>query len=144
LNTTDFEAARAVRGAKLKELGWVPVCMAPGEANPGHSHTIVEEMVVVQSGTGQIQIEDETYDLCAGSVAIVPAGKFHAMCNTGKENLEAVTIFNQNYDRDQVVLKSREEHFGCAEEVSVEDLADELKALKKENKKLRKLIKKLR
>ena len=61
LNTTDFEAARAVRAAKLKELGWVPVCMAPGDENPGHSHTLVEEILVVQKGFGKIQIEDKSY-----------------------------------------------------------------------------------
>ena len=60
LNTTDFEAARAVRAAKLNELGWVPVCMAPGDENPGHSHTLVEEILVVQKGFGKIQIEDKS------------------------------------------------------------------------------------
>ncbi|MDA1074808.1 MAG: cupin domain-containing protein [Proteobacteria bacterium] len=139
LNATDFAAARAIKGAKLNELGWTPVCMAPGEMNPGHSHTIVEEMLVVQKGMGKIQIENDTYDLCAGSVAVVPAGKFHALCNTGTENLEGVIVFNSNYDRDKVVLKTREEHFGCADEEL--DLAAQIKALRKENKKLRKLAK---
>ena len=113
LNATDFAAAQAVRAAKLHELGFAPICMAPAEENEGHSHTLVEEIVIVQSGEGKIQIENETYDLCAGSVAIVPAGQFHALCNTGKSNFEAVTIFNSNVQRDEVVLKSREEHFGA-------------------------------
>lgn len=114
LNASDFAAAQAIRAAKLNELGFAPICMAPAEENEGHSHTLVEEIVIVQSGEGKIQIENETYDLCAGSVAIVPAGQFHALCNTGKGNFEAVTIFNSNVSRDQVVLKSREEHFGGA------------------------------
>jgi quercetin dioxygenase-like cupin family protein len=67
-------AARAVSSTKLKELGFNPVCMEPGAENPGHSHTLVEEILIVQRGTGKIQIENEIFDLCAGSVAIVPAG----------------------------------------------------------------------
>ncbi|XOV83370.1 MAG: cupin domain-containing protein [bacterium] len=142
LNTSDFEAARAVRSAKLKELGFVQVCMAPGEANKGHSHTIVEEMLIVQKGHGQIQIENDVFDLCPGSVAIVPAGKFHAVCNTGSENLEAVTVFNSNFDRKKVVLKSREEHFPAKKAATKDSLKDELAALRKENKKLKKTLKK--
>ena len=141
LNTNDFEAARAVRAAKLNELGWVPVCMAPGEENPGHSHTLVEEILVVQNGHGKIQIEDVSYDLCPGSVAIVPAGQFHAVCNTGSENLEGVTIFNSNVDRDQVVLKSREQHF-APKAAKKTALKAEIDTLKKENKKLKKRLKK--
>ncbi len=114
LNATDFASARAVREAKLGELGMAPICMAPGAMDEGHSHTVVEEIVIVQAGEGSIQIENETFPLCAGSVAVVPAGQFHALCNTGNVNFEAVTIFNSNFDRDKVVLKTREEHFGAA------------------------------
>ena len=128
LNPTDFAAARAVRSATLKELGVAPICLAPGQEDPGHSHTVVEEIVIVQKGEGRIQIEDDTYDLCAGSVAVVPAGQFHALCNAGTEDFEAVAVFNANVDRDAVVLKTREEHFGTApsDETDVEALKAEL------------------
>src|SRR5210317_989854 len=110
LTPKDFAAARAVRSIKLEELGFVPVCMAPGAENSGHSHTLVEEILIVRSGKGQIQIENAVHELHPGSVAIVPAGKFHAVCNTGSENLEGVTIFNKNVDPKAVVLKNRKQH----------------------------------
>ena len=120
--------------------------MAPGDANDGHSHTLVEEMLVVQKGTGQIQIEDEVFDLCPGSVAIVPAGKFHAVCNTGQENLEGITIYNANFDRNQVVLKNREEHFaaksGEGRNARQAELEAEVAALNRQMRKLRKSLKK--
>ena len=139
LTPQDFAAARAVKSIKLDALGFVPVCMAPGDENPGHSHTLVEEILIVQKGTGKIQIEDDTYDLAPGSVAIVPAGRFHAVCNTGSENLEGVTIFNRDIDVKKVVLKSRKQHFRKNAAA-----ADELKALKKANRKLKKQLKKLK
>lgn len=131
LNPADFAAARVVRSATLKELGVAPICMAPGQEDPGHSHTVVEEVVIVQKGEGRIQIENETYELCPGSVAVVPAGQFHAMCNPGTENFEAVAIYNANVDREAVVLKTREEHFGDAagEAVDVDAVKAELAEL---------------
>ena len=141
LTPADFAAARAVRSASLTELGVAPICMAPGQEDPGHSHTLVEEVVIVQSGEGRIQIEDDTYDLCAGSVAVVPAGQFHALCNTGKEEFEAVAIFNANVDRKAVVLKSREEHFGEAtEEMDVDAVKAELSELGKTVRRLQRQL----
>jgi|GEM_PF-1473339 len=139
LQESDFASARQVADAKLTELGFAPVCLAPGERNEGHSHTIVEEVLVVQSGEGQIQIEDETFDVCAGSVALVPAGQFHALCNTGKQNLEGVVLFNANFDKRKVKLKNREEHFGVP---SSETLNAQVAELKAANKKLAKRLKK--
>jgi quercetin dioxygenase-like cupin family protein len=142
LTPEDFAAARAVSSVKLQELGFVPICMAPGAENAGHSHTMVEEILIVRQGTGKIQIENETFDLCAGSVAIVPAGKFHAVCNTGSGNLEGVTIFNKNVDRKKVVLKTRKQHFKKAA-LSKGPARAELEVLKKANKKLKKKIRKI-
>lgn len=148
LTPADFASARAIQSAKLGELGFNPVCMAPGAENPGHSHTLVEEILIVRSGTGKIQIENEMHELCAGSVAIVPAGKFHALCNTGSVNLEGITIFNRNVDRKKVVLKNRKQHFKAVSRQSAASkekaLSDELAALTKANRKLKKAIKKLK
>lgn len=144
LTANDFAGARAVRSATLKELGVAPICMAPGEEDAGHSHTVVEEIVIVQKGEGRIQIENETYDLCPGSVAVVPAGQFHALCNPGKENFEAVAIFNANVERDAVVLKTREQHFGesHSDGTDVDSLKAELAELGKAVRRLqRKLAK---
>ena len=142
LNTEDFESARAIKNAKLNEMGFVPVCMAPGESAKGHSHTLVEEIVIVKKGHGQIEIDDKCVELCAGSVALIPAGKFHALSNTGSENLEASIVFNSNVDRDKVVLKSRKEHF-AGDKSSTGKMLAEIATLRKQNKKLKKRLKKV-
>jgi len=111
LDLADFAPSRVVRSTRLEEMGVVPIRMAPGEDDGGHSHTLVEEIVVVQSGEGRIQIDNETFDLRPGSVAVVSAGQFHCLYNTGEVDLEGVAVFNSNVDREAVVLKTREEHF---------------------------------
>ena len=104
LNTAELLSARNVKSAELKELGVAAICIPPGEEGLAHSHTLIEEVVIVHKGKGAIQIEDETFELRAGSIAVVPAGKFHALSNTGKKNFEATAIFNSNVDRSKALL----------------------------------------
>ena len=137
LNSKDFAAARKVQAAALTELGVVPICVAPGDEVFAHSHTLIEEVVIVHKGKGTIQIENETSELRAGSVAVIPAGQFHALCNTGKKNLEATVVYNSNVNREQVQRKDRAQHFGAAEP-SISDLCAEIESLKKAYKKLKK------
>ncbi len=98
----------------MAELGIAASRLAPGQKGVEHSHTLVEETTIVRSGSGRVQIEDRYYDLCPGSVAVIPAGEFHCITNTGAEPMEMVTVFNRNVDRGAVVLKNRQEHFGTA------------------------------
>lgn len=97
---------------ELSNLGVAPLCVAPGQTPFAHSHDLVEEVLIVKSGQGQIEIERECHEVCAGSVAVIGAGEFHALTNTGDENLEAMVVFNSNVDLESLVLRSREEHFG--------------------------------
>ena len=142
LNTAELLSARNVKSAELKELGVAAICIPPSEEGLAHSHTLIEEVVIVHKGKGAIQIEDETFELRAGSIAVVPAGKFHALSNTGKKNFEATAIFNSNVDRSKVQLKNRAEHFG-EKQPSIEDVCAELSALKKAHRKLSRKLAKL-
>ncbi len=139
-------------GTDLGELGIAPVCVAPGVTCVEHSHNLVEEVMIVKAGQGQIEIEDQCHEVCAGSVAVVKAGEFHAIRNTGDENLEMVIVFNSNVDLSAIQLKTREEHFGTAAGLTgadraalaelksaaasmnslLEEVRDELAALRKE------------
>ncbi len=143
LNTVELLNARNVKSNELGELGVAPFCIAPGEEGVAHSHTLIEEVIIVHSGKGAIQIEEQTYKLRPGSVAVVPAGQSHALCNTGKENLEATAIFTKNVDRSKVELKTREQHFG-APELTMGELCAQLQKLHKANKKLEKKLRKLK
>jgi quercetin dioxygenase-like cupin family protein len=140
LSNADFQGARKVKSIDLLELGIAPVCLEPGGEAFNHSHTQIEEVVIVHKGKGKLQIEKKTFDVCAGSVAVIPAGQFHALCNTGRKKLKATVVYNSNVNRERVQFKKRDEHFG-AQQPSVEDLCAQIKALKKTQKKLKKKLK---
>lgn len=97
----------------LGKLGIAPACIAPGECASSHSHTLVEEINIIRSGTGTLQIEDEIHDVCAGSVGVIPAGKFHELKNTGSENLEFIAVFNSDADPKDIVFLEKEAHFAA-------------------------------
>lgn len=99
----------------LGKLGIAPACIAPGDCASSHSHTLVEEINIIKSGTGTLQIEDEIHDVCAGSVGVIPAGKFHELKNTGSENLEFIAIFNSDADPKDIVFLEKEAHFAAKE-----------------------------
>ena len=111
---TDRVAEGIIMDTGLSEVGIAPACLEPGERASSHSHTLVDEINYITSGMGEIDIEGDTFPVCAGSVAVIPAGQFHELRNTGKENLEFVAVFNSNVDPKEVVLKDREAHFGSA------------------------------
>ena len=141
LTRKDLAVARKLKSAALTELGVVPVCVPPGGETFSHSHTLIEEVVIVHKGKGKIQIENDVCDLRAGSVAVVPAGQFHALCNTGKKDLEATVVYNANVNRDEVSFKDREQHFGGGEP-TLDEICAELESLKKAYKKLEKKLEK--
>ena len=137
LTGNDFEVARKMKAAALTELGVVAICVAPGDEAFGHSHSLIEEVVIVHKGKGKIQIEDETCKVRAGSIAVIPAGQFHALRNTGKKNLEATVVYNSNVNREQVTFKNRDQHFG-QHEPSIVELCAEIQSLRRAYKKLKK------
>jgi quercetin dioxygenase-like cupin family protein len=109
--TADRLREGIISDTSLVQLGVAPVCLAPGQLSEGHSHAGVEEINIFRSGSGQIQIENDVIEVCGGAVAVIPAGCFHEVRNTGTENLEYVAVFDADIYRPDVVLKSKEAHF---------------------------------
>lgn len=113
-----------VSEGNLNELGAVPLCVAPGVSCVEHSHVGVEEVLIVRSGRGRVEIENDWFDVCEGSVALVRSGEFHAIHNTGTENLEVFAVVNANVDFDTIVVKSRAQHFAAKQAERAPDRAE--------------------
>ena len=65
-----------------------------GQSTRGHSHPGQEEVYFFASGAGEMTVGDQTFEVAAGSVILIPDGLFHRVTNTGPYDL----VFNCVFD----------------------------------------------
>ena len=64
----------------------------PGEKVGAHQHDDIAEVFTVESGCGEIHIDDVAYVFSAGTTAVVEPGEVHEIINTGATDL-VITYF---------------------------------------------------
>jgi quercetin dioxygenase-like cupin family protein len=52
----------------------------------------MEEIYIVQSGRGRMQVDDETHEVGPGDAVHIPIGSYHELINTGKEELTILVV----------------------------------------------------
>jgi mannose-6-phosphate isomerase-like protein (cupin superfamily) len=65
--------------------GVARLTVPPGETNLMHNHPDEEQMYIILSGSGVIQVGDERAEAVAGDVIYLPANIPHGFFNTGKK-----------------------------------------------------------
>ena len=70
--------------------------LQPGCETNGHVHSDPqqEEVYVFTTGTGLMEVEDETISVKAGDIIPVPANKFHKVYNNDVVPLHFAAVFN--------------------------------------------------
>ena len=59
----------------------------PGEKAAAHQHDDMAEVFTVESGCGEIRVDDVSYVFNAGTTALVEPGEEHEIINTGTTDL---------------------------------------------------------
>lgn len=68
--------------------------VSPGTSIPVHLHEREDEVIFIQSGTGEATLGDARVTLAAGSTLFVPQGTWHGGRNTGRDTLQWVAIYS--------------------------------------------------
>jgi mannose-6-phosphate isomerase-like protein (cupin superfamily) len=68
---------------------------APGTGPKLHRHPYAE-IFLVQEGTATYVVGDETFDVAAGQIAVVPPGAPHKFVNSGTGPLRQIDIHANN------------------------------------------------
>lgn len=69
--------------------------LKPGKSTRGHSHPGQEEIYYFVSGTGEMELGDQKFNVQGSDVVIVPDGAFHRVHNTAKHStLYFVCVFD--------------------------------------------------
>lgn len=63
----------------------------PGEKLSGHRDPM-EEIYIIQTGRGLIQVEDRIQEVGPGEAIYIPIGHFHELINTGAEELTILVV----------------------------------------------------
>jgi mannose-6-phosphate isomerase-like protein (cupin superfamily) len=63
----------------------------PGETLIGHVDPM-EEIYIIQSGRGRIQVRDEVCEVEPGDAIHIPTGQFHELTNVGEEELRILVV----------------------------------------------------
>ncbi len=106
LNNNDFR--RVLYTGKHAQL--VLMSIAPGEAIGAEVHSGNDQFFRFESGTGKVVIDDNEYDVAAGSAIIVPAGSRHNVVNvSGTEALKLYTLYAPSHHKDGIVRATRQE-----------------------------------
>lgn len=75
-------------------LAMITQDVSPGTTIPVHLHEKEDEIIFIQSGTGEATLGDDRVELAAGSTLFVPQGTWHGGRNTGSETLRWVAIYS--------------------------------------------------
>jgi gentisate 1,2-dioxygenase len=79
-------------GAYVRDVTCLFEQMAPGDSIPLHTHD-VDEVVMVDGGTGVYRLDGEEIPIGAGGVAFIPAGTPHGLRNPGDDTLSLKAVF---------------------------------------------------
>lgn len=60
----------------------------------GHKHEGQEEVYYFVSGSGDMQIDEEIFNVQGGDVVLIPDGAFHKVINTSNTPLYFVCVFD--------------------------------------------------
>lgn len=98
----------------------VAMCLEPGQEIGLEVHPENDQFFRFESGTGQVVIGDEAYDVQDGSAVVVPAGTEHNVTNTSdSQMLKLYTIYSPAHHPDGTIHKTKAEAL-LAEEKSKE------------------------
>ena len=76
----------------LQQLSIWRQTLAPGAATPPHSHDC-DEVVLCQSGWGELHVDGRAHRFGADSTLVLPAGRTHQIFSLGPMPLEIIGVF---------------------------------------------------
>lgn len=93
-----------------KHCQLVLMSLKPGEDIGQEIHSENDQFFRFDAGSGQVIIDDNTYEVSDGSAIIVPAGASHNVINTSQtEALKLYTIYSPAHHKDGIVRDTKAE-----------------------------------
>ena len=78
----------------LKNLVVSSTTMKANKSTNGHTHEGQEEVYMFVDGNGEMEVDDNKFNVKAGDVICIEDGEFHRVHNTGHLGLYFVCVFD--------------------------------------------------
>jgi mannose-6-phosphate isomerase-like protein (cupin superfamily) len=79
----------------LKNLILSSTDLKPNQSTRGHKHLGQEEVYYFVSGTGEMEIDEQRFNVQGGDIVLIPDGAFHRVHNKDREStLYFVCVFD--------------------------------------------------
>lgn len=88
------ERYTVIDNKKLNNLVVSSTALYPGKSTSGHSHTGQEEVYFFIRGNGQIELNNNKFDVAPGDTVLIEDGVFHRVHNTGDQDLYFICVFD--------------------------------------------------
>jgi quercetin dioxygenase-like cupin family protein len=85
---------RASAGLGAERLCAFEQWAQPGTGAPRHRHPDDEELILILSGAGRLDVDGEEEDVRAGDTVVIPPGVWHSFVNTAEETLHVLAVFS--------------------------------------------------
>ena len=92
-----------------KNLQLVLMTLQPGDEIGSEVHEDRDQFFRFEEGSGQVDIDDNSYDVVDGSGVIAPSGSRHNVRNTGDAPLKLYTLYGPPEHLDGIVQSTKEE-----------------------------------
>ena len=90
--------------------------LKPGEEIGAEVHPNIDQLFRFEAGSGQLVIDDNTYEVKDGDAVIVPAGANHNVINTGAGDLKLYTLYSPPEHIDGTIRASKADALAQPEE----------------------------
>lgn len=90
-------------------LQLVVMALRPGEEIGAETHDDRDQFFRFEAGSGEVDIDDNTYRVQADDAVIVPQGARHNVRNTGGEPLKMYTVYGPPEHVDGKVHETRQD-----------------------------------
>ena len=90
-------------------LQLVLMTLQPGEEIGAEVHEDRDQFFRFEEGRGQVDVDDNSYDVIDGSAVVVPSGARHNVRNTGDTPLKLYTLYGPPEHKDGIVQSTKAE-----------------------------------
>lgn len=90
-------------------LQLVMMTLPPGCDIGSEVHDDRDQFFRFEEGSGEVDVDDHTYEVADGSGIVVPAGARHNVRNTGSQPLKLYTLYGPPEHKDAIVQSTKEE-----------------------------------